>query len=158
MIPIQPRYHGRLFPGHPHEQARLLPDDDPFGNALRKAYLSRSPIAPLPRGATILFYRSDDWQAITAVGVVEQSMRSGDPSAVAAFAGQRTVYSYREIETMTHPAALAILFRQDRLLDSPWPLNGLRAAGVLNAPPQSITQVHSEDGIEWLTSRLAASS
>ena len=158
VIPIQPRYHGRLFPDHPHEQARLLPDDDPFGNALRKAYLSRSLIAPLPRGATILFYRSDDWQAITAVGVVEQSMRSGDPSAVAAFAGQRTVYSYREIETMTHPAALAILFRQDRLLDSPWPLNGLRAAGVLNAPPQSITQVHSEDGIEWLTSRLAASS
>ena len=158
VIPIQPRYHGRLFPDHPHEQARLLPDDDPFGNALRKAYLSRSPIAPLPRGATVLFYRSDDWQAITAVGVVEQSMRSGDPSDVAAFAGQRTVYSYEEIETMAHRAVLAILFRQDRLLDPPWPLDDLRAASVLNAAPQSITQVHSEEGIQWLTSRLAASS
>ena len=158
VIPIQPRYHGRLFPDHPREQARLLPDDDPFGNALRKAYLSRSLIAPLPRGATILFYRSDDWQAITAVGVVEQSMRSGDPSDVAAFAGQRTVYSYEEIETMAHRAVLAILFRQDRLLDPPWPLDDLRAAGVLNAAPQSITQVHSEEGIQWLTSRLAASS
>ena len=158
VIPIQPRYHGRLFPDHPREQARLLPDDDPFGNALRKAYLSRSLIAPLPRGATILFYRSDDWQAITAVGVVEQSMRSGDPSDVAAFAGQRTVYSYEEIETMAHRAVLAILFRQDRLLDPPWPLDDLRAAGVLNAAPQSITQVHSEEGIQWLTNRLAASS
>ena len=158
VIPIQPRYHGRLFPDHPREQARLLPDDDPFGNALRKAYLSRSPIAPLPRGATILFYRSDDWQAITAVGVVEESRRSDDPSDIAAFAGQRTVYSYEEIETMTRPGALAILFRQDRLLESPWALGDLRAAGVLNAPPQSITQVRSEDGIAWLTSRLAESS
>ena len=157
VIPIQPRYHGRLFPDHPREQARLLPDDDPFGNALRKAYLSGSPIAPLPRGATVLFYRSDDWQAITAAGVVEQSMRSGDAPDVAAFAGQRTVYSYEEIETMARRAVLAILFRQDRLLDSPWPLRDLRAASVLNAAPQSITQVHSEEGIQWLTSRLAAS-
>ena len=158
VIPIRPRYHDRLFPDHPREPARLLQDDDPFGNALRKAYLSRSPIAPLPRGATILFYRSEDWQAITAVGVVEESRRSDNPSDIAAFAGQRTVYSYEEIETMTRPEALAILFRQDRLLESPWPLGDLRAAGVLNAPPQSITQVRSEDGIEWLTSRLAASS
>ena len=158
VIPIQPRYHGRLFPDHPREQARLLPDDDPFGNALRKAYLSRSPIAPLPRGATVLFYRSDDWQAITAAGVVEQSMRSNDPPDIAAFAGQRTVYSYEEIETMARRAVLAILFRQDRLLDPPWQLRDLYAASVLNAPPQSITQVHSEEGIQWLTSRLAASS
>ena len=154
VIPIQPRYHARLFPDHPREPARLLLDDDPFGNALRKAYLSRSPIAPLPRGATILFYRSDDWQAITTVGVVEQSMRSGDPSAIAAFSGQRTVYSYDEIEGMTRPTALAVLFRQDRLLESPWTLDRLVAAGVLNGPPQSITRVHSEEGIEWLTTRL----
>ena len=86
-------------------------------------------------------------------------MRSADPWGIAAFAGQRTVYSYEEIETMTRPgAALAILFRQDRLLESPWPLADLYAAGVLNAPPQSITQVHSEDGIAWLTDHLDASS
>ncbi len=158
VIPIQPRYHARLFPDHPREQARLLPDDDPFGNALRKAYLSRSPVAPLPRGATLLFYRSDDWRAIAAVGVVEHSMRSDDPATVAALAGQRTVYSYAEIESMVQPTALAILFRQDRLLDPLWPFGDLQAAGVLNAPPQSITQVQSEDGVAWLTSRLAASS
>ena len=158
VIPIQPRYHSRLFPDHPREPARLLPDDDPFGNALRKAYLSRSAIEPLPSGATILFYRSDDWRAVSAVGVVEQSRRSGDPSEVAAFAGQRTVYSYEEIEMMTRPSALAVLFRQDRLVDGPWPFDVLYDAGVLNAPPQSITQLRSEEGIAWLTSRLAASS
>lgn len=158
VIPIQPLYHARLFPDHPREPARLLPDDDPFGNALRKAYISQSVIRPLPRGATMLFYRSDDWQAVSAVGVVEESMRSSDPSEVAAFAGQRTVYSYREIEAMTRPAALAIQFRQDRLLEPPWPLAGLIEAGVLNAPPQSITQIRREDGVAWLTSHLAASS
>ncbi len=157
VIPIQPRYHTRLFPDHPREPARLLPDDDPFGNALRKAYLSQSAITPPSRGDTILFYRSDDWQAVSAVGVVEGSMRSGDPSAVAAFAGQRTVYSYAEIDEMTRPSALAILFRQDRLIEPGWPLDDLRNAGVLNAAPQSITQVQNKEGIAWLTRRLAAS-
>ncbi len=158
VIPIQPRYHSRLFPDHPREQPRLLPDDDPFGNALRKAYLSQSLITPLPPGATILFYRSDDWQAIAAVGVVEESLRSDEAPKIAAFAGQRTVYSYAEISAMAPPEVLTIRFRQDRLLDPPWPLGDLRAAGVLNAPPQSITQVRSEEGIAWLTSRLAVSS
>lgn len=158
VIPIQPQYHSRLFPDHPREQPRLILDDDPFGNALRKAYLSQSLIAPLPQGATILFYRSDDWQAISAVGVVEDCTRSDDASEIAAFAGQRTVYSYAEISEMAPPDVLTILFRQDRLLDAPWPLGDLRAGGVLNAPPQSITQVRSEEGIAWLTRRLAASS
>ncbi|MCY4391165.1 MAG: GNAT family N-acetyltransferase [Chloroflexi bacterium] len=157
VIPIQPRYHTRLFPDHPGEPARLLPDDDPFGNALRKAYLSQSAITPPSRGDTILFYRSDDWQAVSAAGVVEESMRSGDPSAVAAFAGQRTVYSYAEIDEMTRPSALAVLFRQDRLIEPGWPLDDLRNAGVLNAAPQSITQVRNKEGIAWLTRRLAAS-
>jgi len=158
VIPIRPRYHTRLFPDHPREPVRLLPDDDPFGNALRKAYLSQSGITPLARGDTILFYRSDDWQAVSAVGVVEESMRSDDPSEVAAFAGQRTVYSYTEIAEMADPSALAVLFRQDRMIEPGWPLADLLDAGVLNAAPQSITQVRSEDGIAWLTRRLAASS
>ncbi|MYE32807.1 MAG: GNAT family N-acetyltransferase [Chloroflexi bacterium] len=157
VVPIRPRYHTRLFPDHDRQPPRLLPDDDPFGNALRKAYLSQSGIKPLPPGATILFYRSDDWQGISAVGVVEESRRSDDASEVAAFAGQRTVYSFEEIEAMSGGGALAILFRQDRLLDPPWPLDELVTAGVLNAAPQSITQVRGEDGILWLTDRLAAS-
>jgi ribosomal protein S18 acetylase RimI-like enzyme len=158
VIPIQPRYHSRLFPDHPREPPRLLPDDDPFGNALRKAYLSRSAIAPPRQGATILFYRSDDWQAVSAVGVVEQSRRLDDPSQIAAFAGQRTVYSYEEIGEMAPPDVLTILFRQDRLIEEPWRLEILIEAGVVTVAPQSITQVRSEEGIAWLTSRLAASS
>ena len=158
IVPIQPSYHRRLFPDHPNEPPTLFAFDEPFGNALRKAYLSRSPIAELPPGATIFFYRSGDERAITAVGVVEASMRSRNPAAVAEFAGQRTVYSYAEIEEMAHTEVLAVLFRQDRLLKSPWPLCDLRAVNILNAPPQSITQIQNEEAIEWLNCQLAASS
>ena len=158
VIPMRPTYHTRLFPDHPDEPAHLLHDNNPFGNALRKAYISQSAITPLARGDTVLFYRSKDWQAVSAVGVVEESMRSDDLSEIAAFAGQRTVYSYNEIAEMTRPSALPILFRQDRLIKRGWLLGDLVAAGGLNAATQSITQVRSEDGIAWLTRRLAASS
>ena len=49
---------------------------------------------------------------------------------------------------------LAILFRQDRLLEQPWPRRELEAAGVLHGSPQSITQVNSEEGRRWLQERL----
>ena len=158
VIPIRPRYHRRLFPDHPLEPPTLFPlSDEPFGNALRKAYLSQSQIAPLPRGATILFYRSMDQQAVTAVGVVEDTMRSDDATGIAEFAGQRTVYSYNEIEELARQEVLTILFRQDRLLDKPWPLDDLIGARILNAAPQSITQIHDKEAIEWINRQLAAS-
>ena len=156
VIPIQPRYHRRLFPDDPLEQM-LMPGDDPFGNAIRKAYLSQSAVQPPPRGAVILFYRSADRQAINAVGIVEETMRSADASEIARFAGQRTVYTYAEIEELAQQQVLTILFRQDRLLEEPWGLQDLIDAQVLNGPPQSITQVHNEEALQWLSDRLAAS-
>ena len=156
VIPIQPRYHRRLFPDDPHERM-LIGGNDPYGNAIRKAYLSRGPIHPLPRGAVILFYRSDDQRAVTAIGVVEDALRISDPVEIAKFAGQRTVYSFREIEELAQQPVLTILFRQDRLLETPWPLRNLIESGVLTGAPQSITQVHNEEAIRWLSAQLAAS-
>ncbi len=156
VIPIQPRYHRRLFPDDPHER-KLIEGNDPYGNAIRKAYLSHSFIHPLPRGAVILFYRSDDQQAVTAIGVVEDALRNSDPAEIAKFAGQRTVYSFREIEELAQQPVLTILFRQDRLLEAPWPLRSLIAARVLTDAPQSITQVRNEEAIRWLSAQLAAS-
>ena len=156
VIPIQPQYHRRLFPDDPH-QRKLIEGNDPYGNAIRKAYLSRGPIHPLPRGAVILFYRSDDQRAVTAIGVVEDALRISDPAEIAKFAGQRTVYSFREIEELAQQPVLTILFRQDRLLEAPWPLRSLIAARVLTDAPQSITQVRNEEAIRWLSAQLAAS-
>jgi len=156
VIPIQPRYHRRLFPDDPHERM-LIGGNAPYGNAIRKAYLSRSLIQSPPPGAVILFYRSDDQRAVTAIGVVEDALRISDPVEIAKFAGQRTVYSFREIEELAQQPVLTILFRQDRLLEAPWPLRSLIAADVLTSAPQSITQVHNEEAIRWLSAQLAAS-
>lgn len=84
IVPIQPRYHSALFPDYeivrnPYRQAMLPIPQRPFGNALRKAYLSRSQIRELPRGATIFFYRSEDVRGITAVGVVESTLHRTIP-------------------------------------------------------------------------------
>lgn len=156
VIPIQPRYHRRLFPDDPTERM-LMPGNEPFGNAIRKAYLSRNRIGPLPRGAIILFYRSKDQRAVTAIGIVEETMRSSDAAEIAKFAGQRTVYSYSEIAELARSPVLTILFRQDRLLSMPWQLKRLIAADVLAAAPQSITPVRNEEAIRWLSAQLAAS-
>ena len=84
-------------------------------------------------------------------------MRSDDATEIAEFAGQRTVYSYSEIEELARQEVLTILFRQDRLLDTPWPLDDLIGARILNAAPQSITQIHDKEAIEWIIRQLAAS-
>lgn len=159
IIPIQPRYHRLLFPDYEQQattvQQPSLPfPRDPFGNALRKAYLSRSGIHPLPRGATILMYRSEDEQGITAIGVVETAIRSRDPSAIAQFTNLRTVYSFEEITELASREVLAIRFRQDRLLPAPIGYDELRDAGVLRGRPQTITEVTSKEAITWLSQRI----
>ena len=84
-------------------------------------------------------------------------MRSDDATTIAGFAGQRTVYTYSEIQELARQETLTILFRQDRLLGKPWPLDDLIGARILNAPPQSITQIHDKEAIEWINRQLAAS-
>jgi hypothetical protein len=100
LVPIRPGFHQMLFP---EQELRLtggfqLPllarTDEPFGNALRKAYLSRANIRTLQPGNILLFYRSGDLQAVTTVGIVEAWEASDDPDQIARLVGKRTVYSY----------------------------------------------------------------
>lgn len=84
LVPIQRHYHTMLFAdaepqSEPELQLQLelgLPpiEPKPFGNALRKAYLSNSPSRRLVPGATLLFYRSGDQRGVTCVGVVEDTL------------------------------------------------------------------------------------
>lgn len=159
IIPIQPRYHRILFPDYenlrnPYRQAMLPLPQQPFGNALRKAYLSRSPIRELPRGATILFYRSEDVSGLTAAGVVESTLRSDDPAEIAQFTNLRTVYSFQQISELAADNCIAIRFRQDRVLPMALYLPDLEAAGVLSAAPQTITRVHGREAIQWLSQQI----
>lgn len=152
LVPIMPTYHKLLFP-EAEQQVELIPRA--FGNALRKAYLCRAASRRLRPGSCLLFYRSEDAQAVTCVGVVESVHVSADAEQVARFAGQRTVYSYGEIERMCSSEVLAIRFRQDRLLPAPIHLDELVRQGVVRRAPQSITAVPPER-TSWIADRIGA--
>jgi hypothetical protein len=165
LVPILPEWHRQLFPDAPgeppaFEQLQLIADPQtithPWGNALRKAYLSNSPTNLIRAGDTLLFYRSAGPSNVTAVGVVEETLRSADPAEILAFIGGRTVYTPAEISTMCRGVrgVLATLFRQDRFIDPPWSLQELQGNGVVTAWPQSITKVR-EGGAQWVHDRLA---
>jgi GNAT superfamily N-acetyltransferase len=164
VVPIIPRWHRQLFPDSPEESPysqMTLPgleiesENHPSGNALRKAYLCNSNTELLEPGDTLFFYRSHDLKTITTIGVVESTLRSGDPQEVMTFVGRRTVYRPDEIVTMCRSVrgVLAILFRQDRFIESPWQLGELQAHGVLRAWPQTIVQV-SEKGCKWIRQQV----
>lgn len=152
VIPIKPRYHYLLFP-EAEEQLPLIPDLRPFGNSIRKAYLSNASIRTIRPGANILFYRSEDWHSITSLGVVEDTLVSSSATEVARYVGKRTVYTFAKIQRLCQKEVLAILFRQCRILGKPIHLDELRENRVLRIPPQSIVTIPRE-AVEWLWSRI----
>lgn len=155
VIPVIPMWHDVLFP----ELAPVLElfGPRPPGNAITKAYLSRSRIITLQRGDTVLFYRSHIRPGITVAGVVERVVRTGEIERVLSVAGNRTVYTETDVaELLGDGELLVVLFRRDRPISPYWPRVTLEAHGVLNGPPQSITQVRSPEGLSWLRDRLNA--
>ena len=154
VVPIQPRWHDALFP-EARAQPELLPPLAP-GNAMLKAYLSRSNIQRVESGALMLFYRSEDRRAVTAVGVVDGVVRSNDPVEIRRFVGTRTVYTDAEVGSLCvgGRSVLAILFRHDRVLSGVWPLDELIRAEVVRDAPQTIQEVTNEAALSWIRQRL----
>jgi hypothetical protein len=161
VIPIEPRWHRVLFPdAEPVDEDALFPatlglTTQPFGNALRKAYLCNAPTRLLRPGDPLLFYRSSDRKAVHVVGVCEDTLVSRDPAEIVAAVGRRTVYSLQDIQNLARRnEVLVVMFRQDRILRSdPITLPELIGTRVLNSWPQSITQTRPE-GTAWLAQRL----
>lgn len=161
VVPIQPRYHGLLFPETNPPQL-LLDDPQPYGSAIRKAYLCHAKTRLLGVGATLLFYKSKSSghgsfelheQSVQCVGVVEKLVRSTEAARIAREVGRRTVYRYAEIEAMASAPVLAILFRHAMTLRRPIELKEIRANNVLGGVPQSIAQVRPE-AAGWLSNRI----
>jgi hypothetical protein len=152
IVPIQPRYHRILFP-EMEKQFELIPGLYPYGNAIRKAYLSNSIIRKIEPGSTLLFYRSEDLQSIAVLGVVEGTLVSSSPVEIARYVGKRTVYMFKEIETMCKKPVLAILFRQARILNNPIPFKELVKNDIIKKAPQSIATIPKE-AFQWLQSRI----
>lgn len=149
VVPIIPLYHGMLFPA---AEPQVSMFDSTYGNAIRKVYLCHSPTKYLEPGDTLLFYRTRNNQAIHAVGVVEDTLRTRLPTEVLAFAGTRTVYSAEQIRDMCAKEVLAIKFRLDQVVKPPISREELRLLGVMTSSPQSIAQVKSKEALEWAQS------
>jgi hypothetical protein len=143
VIPIKPEYHERLFPDYRQRQIRITEysEINVQGNTIRKAYLSHSRIRSIGSGDIVLFYRSSDQRRITSLGVVESTLRTGDADSIVEFVGNRTVYSYDEIQEMTRRQVLVILFRHHLNFPSPIEFDYLRQRDILRAAPQSITGI-----------------
>ncbi|WP_454050546.1 hypothetical protein [Cellulomonas sp. Marseille-Q8402] len=157
VVPVIPVWHDALFPDF-EMGFGLWTGSHAYGNALRKAYVSGSRSRLVSAGDILLFYRSEDLQAVTVVGVVEDVHVSSDARTIQRFVGRRTVYTPMDLGLMEleHAELHAMIFRQDRLLDPPVSLKTLRLMGVLNGPPQSITEVR-RGGRPWMHQQLAAS-
>lgn len=160
IVPIQPRYHALLFP-ETEPQRLLLDDPQPYGCAIRKAYLCNSRTQQLRCGDVLLFYKSKSdgkeptlhEQAIVCVGVVEKVVRSSEAASIAREVGRRTVYRYAEIEAMASRPVLAILFRHAVTLRKPLGLAEILSQRLLQGVPQSIAEVRGEV-TTWTISRV----
>ncbi len=152
IVPIIPQYHKVLFP-ELEKQTVLIYDLRPCGNSIRKAYLCHSQIKKLCVGDNILFYRSHDLSALTAVGVVEDTLCSTDADSLARYVGVLTVYRYDEIQSLCNKPVLAIKFRFVKELDDLVTLKELRDNHVIQGQPQSISKVPKEK-IEWIKNRI----
>lgn len=151
LVPIQPQYSEILFP-ETRRQTNLLEEASPFGNAIRKAYLSASPIRRLNKADILLFYVSENYQVLLAAGIVEQILVSDDAEEIARATARRTVFSFDEIQEYCQHGqrkVLAILFRQIRILEPGIRGADLLAHGAMSAVPQSIQSV-PEEAKPWL--------
>lgn len=153
LVPIKPMYHQVLFP-ELESQIPIFHETRPCGNSIKKAYLCHSPIKQIKPGDNILIYRSADVSGITAIGAVEDSLRTSNPDEIARHVGSRTVYSFNSIVGFCNKPTLAIRFRYVKGLKIPIRLNELKKYGIISGAPQSIMKLRQE-GVEWIKTRLS---
>ncbi len=148
IVPIQPEFHKLLFPEY-EPQPELFPGQHPCGNSIKKAYLCHSATRQLKPGDNLLFYRSEDDKAITAVGIVEEFIVSSSADEIAQYVSTRTVYSYDDIKAMCETETLAIKFRLVKIVKPVIPLKDLKKNKVVKEHPQAIHKIKTGSA-EWV--------
>ncbi|MDR6600219.1 GNAT superfamily N-acetyltransferase [Achromobacter deleyi] len=141
LVPIQPRYHGILFPDYASIQSSLFSPSGHVGNAIKLAYLCHAPTKSICAGDVLLFYRTNDEKAVTSLGVVERFEVSIDGAEIASLVSRRTVYSLAEIDQLAKKPTKVILFRLVAHLPTAVPYDQLMRDDVVTGPIQSIRKV-----------------
>jgi GNAT superfamily N-acetyltransferase len=149
IIPIQPRFYDRLFPEDSIQEQVF---SEPFGNSIRKAYLSNSKIGLIKRGDNVFFYRSLEKGALRALGIVEDVLVSDSVDEIERFVYKISVFEKNYIWSLAAKKVLAIKFRRVKFL-RPIPLNDLIEHKVLAGPPQTIQRIN-RGSLKWLIQRM----
>lgn len=147
VIPIFPEFHDILFPEYRNRQMKITDygEINIPGNTIKKAYLSSRCSSKMRMGDIIVFYRSHDQKAITSLGIVDQEpVMTNDINELNRIVGKRSVYLEEELKEKAKNSAFIIRFKHHFFLPKPLSLNELMDKGILNGPPQSITEINHE--------------
>ena len=144
LIPIQKEFHRILFPDYQALQSQLFTPLGSVGNAIKLAYLCHAASNQIRPGDVLLFYRSEDEQAVTSLGVVDEFAVLSDAASIAAMVSRRTVYSIKDIEDMAARPTKVILFRLVKHFSAPAALKRLLDDGVVAGNIQSITKISDD--------------
>ena len=121
LVPIYPSYHTSLFPDSilRTESPMNFEEHEPFRNAIRKVYVSRSYEKDIRVGDNLLFYRTGGFyeSVVSTVGVVE-SVHIGISTfdQFRTLCGKRSVFSEAELRDLwdynptTHPFVVNFLY------------------------------------------------
>jgi len=155
-VPIREGYHDTLYP-----DLRDPAQPDLFeafgigsgpkrpGNTIRKVYLCRAQSSLGPPGSLLVFYKgksqSPPSQAITAVGIFEESSMATSTKDLMHLTGGRSVYSEADLNnwraTAERPVKV-INYLLAAYIDPAITLDELRTLGVIPGhPPQSIFEL-----------------
>jgi len=155
IVPIQPKFHDRLFTDFKRRQISLFEYFGEFhseGNSIKKVYITHSNILKISPGDLILFYRSDDIKGITSVGVVESfHPRREDVKEISLLVTRRTVYSQQEVETMPKPLSV-ILFTHHFHFPHPVVYQQLLDNHILEGPAQGISEL-TDEKYTWIVEK-----
>ncbi|QIO21734.1 hypothetical protein [Haloarcula sp. JP-L23] len=149
LIPVQPQFHNKLFPGYAGRDTTLAEFSGEFqseGNAIKKAYLSHAKNRKLEPGDLLLFYRSRDHMEVTSIGVLEEvhyGLTNAD--SIARIVGKRSVFTDKELQDMAESPTTVLLFRWHFDLENPISFKELKENEILSAPLQVMSEISDRD-------------
>lgn len=155
VIPILPKFYRILFPeAFQDGQLSLFKGSSTDmnrtpGNTIRKIYICRAPTTKIEAGSVILFYVTKDErrlqaQSICTVGVVERVTEASTLDELMMLTTRRSAYTRKQLEELVNYSEKplkVIDFLLTLHLNKPIDIHTLKANGILEGPPQSITLI-----------------
>lgn len=155
IIPIKPNFFKRLFPDCKSENEMSMQLSlglnikgvDKYsseGFSIQKAYICNTPVRSMLEGDILLFYRTDDYKSILALGTIEKVYYNiNDADEIYQLIKRRTVYNLSEIKEKceTKKAPVVILFKHNLNFDNDVKYQQLVSGGIINGTIQTVRNI-----------------